>query len=122
MRPYRDYAMRILTLFGPVTEYTSLHCSLPAQATWAFTYCLFMPHVMNLACITMHMTVEEAIVAGTMNAAYSMGMEKSHGSLQLGKRGENLVLVNGSWEHLIYQFGSAPPIHAVIKDSVSMYL
>eukprot|EP00977_Amphora_coffeiformis_P000436 scaffold112_cov196-Amphora_coffeaeformis.AAC.3 len=84
-------------------------------------FCLSMPHAMNLACITMHMTVEEALVAGTLNAAYSMGKEKSHGSLETGKRGD-IVLVNGSWENIIYQFGSAPPIHAVIKDGVPMYV
>jgi imidazolonepropionase len=32
-------------------------------------HCLSMPYVMNLACILMHMTLQEALVASTINAA-----------------------------------------------------
>lgn len=32
-------------------------------------HCISMPHVMNLACILMKMTMNEALVAATINAA-----------------------------------------------------
>jgi imidazolonepropionase len=79
-------------------------------------HCLSMPHVMNLACITMKMTVEEALVASTLNAAYSMGMETTHGSLEVGKCGDIVLVEAPRWEHIIYQFGGLPPLCAVIKD------
>ncbi|KAK8816492.1 hypothetical protein WA556_001436, partial [Blastocystis sp. ATCC 50177/Nand II] len=36
-------------------------------------YCMSMPFVMNLSCILMGMTMNEALVAGTLNAAASLG-------------------------------------------------
>ena len=85
-------------------------------------HCSSMPNVMNLACIVMKMTVEEALVASTLNAAYSMGMQNTHGSLEIGKRGD-IVLVNESrWEHVIYQFGGMAPLYAVVKDGIPRYL
>lgn len=32
-------------------------------------HCMSMPHVMNLACVLMKMTMNEALVASTLNAA-----------------------------------------------------
>lgn len=32
-------------------------------------HCLSMPHVMNLSCVLMRMTMEEALVAATINSA-----------------------------------------------------
>jgi imidazolonepropionase len=41
--------------------------------------------VVATACIQMKMTPEEAINAATINAAYAMGIEKTHGSITKGK-------------------------------------
>jgi len=84
-------------------------------------HCMSMPHVMNLACVTMKMTVEEALVASTLNAAYSMGMQETHGSLEIGKHGDIVIVDVPRWEHVIYQFGGLPPLFAVIKDGVVRY-
>ena len=81
-------------------------------------HCLSMPHVMNLACVTMKFTVEEALVASTLNAAYSMGMQETHGSLEVGKCGDIILVDAPQWEHIIYQFGGLPPIQTVFKDGV----
>jgi imidazolonepropionase len=48
-------------------------------------HCLSMPHVMNLACVTMKMTMEEALVAATLNSAYSLNRQNKCGSLTVGK-------------------------------------
>lgn len=85
-------------------------------------HCSSMLHAMNLACVMMEMTVEEALVASTLNAAYSMGMQETHGSLQVGKQGDIVVVNEARWEHVIYQFGGAPPLYAVIKDGVPRIL
>lgn len=47
---------------------------------------------MNLACVTCRMTMNEALVASTINAAASVGLSKSHGSLEVGKVGDMVIL------------------------------
>ncbi|XP_072922021.1 probable imidazolonepropionase isoform X1 [Hemitrygon akajei] len=68
-------------------------------------YCFSMPMVMHMACVTMKMTMAESLVAATINAAYALGKSKSHGSLEVGKEGNILIINAPRWEHLIYQFG-----------------
>ncbi|BFZ10847.1 hypothetical protein BsWGS_13886 [Bradybaena similaris] len=69
-------------------------------------HCSAMPLVLNLACVTLKMTMSEALVAGTLNAAHALGKSDMHGSIEVGKFG-NLLLVDAPrWEHLIYQMGN----------------
>ncbi len=49
--------------------------------------------VMHLACILCHMSLEEALVASTLNSAASLGMAETHGSIEVGKKAD-LVLVD----------------------------
>ena len=62
--------------------------------------------VMSLACIKMKMTPEEAINALTLNAAYAMGIQETHGSITLGKRG-TVIITNEipSLAYIPYAFG-----------------
>lgn len=62
--------------------------------------------VMSLACIKMKMTPEEAINALTLNAAYAMGIQDTHGSITLGKRG-TVIITNEipSLAYIPYAFG-----------------
>ena len=41
--------------------------------------------VLSLGCVKMKMTPEEAINALTINAAYAMGISKTHGTISIGK-------------------------------------
>ncbi len=47
--------------------------------------CGNMQLMVSLACIKMRMTPEEAINAATINTAYALELEKSHGSVTVGK-------------------------------------
>lgn len=47
---------------------------------------------MHLACVTFGMTMNEALVASTINAAASLGRSQSHGSLEVGKVADLLIL------------------------------
>ena len=80
-------------------------------------YCMSMPFVMNLSCILMGMTMNEALVAGTLNAAASIGHSDMYGSLEVGKYGDMLILDAPQWEHLFYRIGDEP-IRQVIKKGV----
>jgi imidazolonepropionase len=47
---------------------------------------------MNLACIVGHMTLPEALVAATLNAAAALGRSDVQGSLECGKMADMVVL------------------------------
>ena len=80
-------------------------------------HCISMPLVMNLACVLMKMTMEEALAAATINAAYSLGREKRQGSLEVGKQADLVILDEPRWEHLVYQLGGhSDVIKYVVKD------
>ena len=47
---------------------------------------------MHLACVNMHMSMEEALIASTINAAASIGKAATHGSLEVGKVADLLII------------------------------
>lgn len=47
---------------------------------------------MNLACVLFEMSMNEALVASTLNSAYSLGLSKTHGSLQKGKFADLIIV------------------------------
>ena len=51
-----------------------------------------MPFAMTLACFAMKMTLEEALIAATLNAAWSIGRDGSVGSLEPGKLMDAVVI------------------------------
>ncbi|EAN81146.1 imidazolonepropienase, putative, partial [Trypanosoma cruzi] len=81
---------------------------------------LSMPHTMNVSCVLMHMTVEEALVAATINAAGSLNMSDRCGSLEVGKWADVVLLHAPRWEHVVYQMVD-PPIEAVYKKGRLVY-
>lgn len=66
-----------------------------------------IPFVLSLACINYKMTPEEVINATTINAAYAMGLNKTHGSITIGKKA-NLFITKeiSSIAFIPYSFGS----------------
>jgi imidazolonepropionase len=71
-----------------------------------------MPFVMTLACFGMRMTLEEALVAATLNAAWSLDRADTTGSLEVGKL-MDAVVVRGTLAELLRV--GAPAIRMVIK-------
>uniref|UniRef100_A0A8U8CGH8 Probable imidazolonepropionase n=1 Tax=Geospiza parvula TaxID=87175 RepID=A0A8U8CGH8_GEOPR len=83
-------------------------------------YCFSMPMVMHLACVNMKMSMNEALAAATINAAYALGKSDTHGSLEVGKQGDLLIINSSRWEHLIYQFGGHEALinYVIVKGKV----
>ncbi|XP_033120039.1 probable imidazolonepropionase [Anneissia japonica] len=80
-------------------------------------FCMSMPLVMHLACVNLRMSMQEALVAATINAAASLRKSSTHGSIEVGKVGDVLILDAPRWEHLIYQMGNHEKlIEYVIKQ------
>ena len=66
---------------------------------------LSMPMILSLACTQLRMTPAEAITAATVNAAYSLGREKSIGSLEVGKQADIAVFEVADYREIPYYFG-----------------
>ncbi|XP_072566391.1 probable imidazolonepropionase isoform X2 [Paramormyrops kingsleyae] len=83
-------------------------------------YCCSMPMVMHLACVNMRLSMDQALAAATINAAYALGRSHSHGSLEAGKEANLLIVDCPRWEHLIYQFGGHQELikYVIIKGEV----
>jgi imidazolonepropionase len=99
----------IATDFNPgscMTENIQLVMSLAAQS----------------ACGGMKMSVNEIINAVTVNAAASLGISNTVGSIEIGKQADLLIFDMPSYEHLIYHFG-VNQLESVIKkgEMIMMY-
>ena len=77
-----------------------------------------MPFAMTLACFAMQMTLEEALVAATLNAAWSLNRADDAGSLEPGKLMDAVVL-NGSLTELIRV--NARAIRVVVKRGTVVF-
>ena len=58
-----------------------------------------------LACIHMQLTVEEAITALTLNGAAALNRADSIGSIEVGKKGDFVVLDSDNYHILPYYVG-----------------
>ena len=71
-----------------------------------------MPYAMTLACFAMQMTLEEALIAATLNAAWTLDRAHDAGSLEPGKL-MDAVIVKGGLAELLRV--GAPAIRMVVK-------
>ncbi|MFH1725680.1 MAG: imidazolonepropionase [Elusimicrobiota bacterium] len=76
--------------------------------------CWNMAEILSIATVRMRMTPEEAITAATINGAHALGLGKTHGSLEVGKEGDAIVLDCADYRELPYWFG-ANLVAAVFK-------
>ena len=77
-----------------------------------------MPFVMMLGCFAMGLTFEEALVAATINGAYSLDRHEQIGSLEPGKQFD-AVMVDGPAINLLR--ANASPIARVFKKGMQVH-
>lgn len=77
-----------------------------------------MPFAMTLGCFAMGLTFEEALVAATINAAYSLDRHDRVGSLEPGKQ-MDAVLIDGPAVNLLRI--NTSPIRAVFKKGLVVF-
>ncbi|NLW62264.1 MAG: amidohydrolase family protein, partial [Synergistaceae bacterium] len=70
-------------------------------------FCESVPFIFGLGVMNMNMTIEEALVASTLNAAYAVNRQHKVGSLEPGKQADFLVLDGETPTTLAYHVGSA---------------
>lgn len=76
-----------------------------------------IPLTFALACIYMRLTIEEAITALTLNGAAALNRADSIGSIEVGKKGDFVVLDTNNYHFLPYYVGMNS-VSATIKEGV----
>jgi imidazolonepropionase len=67
--------------------------------------CESMQMMMTIAILQMKMTTEEALVASTINAAYSIQRAREVGSLEEGKKADLVIFDAPNHKHFSYHYG-----------------
>jgi imidazolonepropionase len=79
-----------------------------------------MAFAFGLAVMEMRMSVNEALAAATLNAAYSIGIARNAGSLEPGKRAD-LVLLDGETPGIIAYHAGVSAVAAVYTAGTSAW-
>ena len=79
-----------------------------------------LPLVLALACVKLSMTPSEALAAATINAAHSLGIDATHGSLEPGKQADIVVWDVPTYEQIPYWMG-ADIVTTVVKGGRVAY-
>lgn len=74
---------------------------------------LSMPEVVAMACVLYGMTPHEALTAATLNAAAALGRADDAGSVEVGKRGDLVVLDASAFREVPYRPGHDPVVATV---------
>jgi imidazolonepropionase len=64
-----------------------------------------MQIALQIAVLTMKMTIEEAITASTLNSAYSLELARDMGSIEKGKKADLVIYDIPDYRHVVYHFG-----------------
>ncbi len=84
------------------------------------SYTHSMPMIITLACLNMGLTIEQAINAATINAAYSLDLHNKTGSIHKGKQADLIFLDIPSYKFLVYNYG-VNHVSAVMKKGKVIY-
>jgi imidazolonepropionase len=78
-------------------------------------YCENLPLMITLGCLYAGLTVEQALVAVTVNAAWGVGLGDEIGTIEPGKRGDLVAWDAENYQELAYHFG-VPLAALVVKN------
>jgi len=80
-------------------------------------YCLNMQEALAFAALRYRMSAAECLTAGTLNGACALGLGASHGSLEVGKQADLVVLDMPNHRRLVYELGGNA-VRAVVKRGI----
>lgn len=80
-----------------------------------------MSMIVALACLNLKMTIEEAIGAATLNAAYAIGLSDDIGSIEVGKLADMTVFDFKDYHDLVYNWGVSH-VEKVIKKGKVVFV
>ncbi len=75
---------------------------------------LSMPEAIAVACSLYGMTPLEALAAATVNPAWVLGLDASHGTLAPGRRADLVILDGDAFRQVPYRPGHHPVLHTYV--------
>lgn len=81
--------------------------------------CPSMPMAMAIATRYQKLLPSEALNAATINAAFAIGLDETHGSIEAGKTADLLVIDSHDYRQIAYEFGGNL-VGKVIKSGTSV--
>jgi imidazolonepropionase len=115
--PATAYALR--TPYAPARRMVELHLpvAIATDCNPGSSYTESMPFVFGLAVLGMGLSVNEALAASTLNAAYAIGEGGSAGSLSPKKRAD-LLLLDGETPGIVAFHAGVSAVAAVYAKGV----
>ncbi|MEE8436837.1 MAG: imidazolonepropionase [Candidatus Neomarinimicrobiota bacterium] len=111
-----------LSTYAPAGEFlrNGIKIALATDYNPGSSHIQSMPFIISLACIKMGMTVEEAFISATFNSARALRLEKTVGSLEIGKQGDMIVWDLEKLSEIPYYVADSP-INTVIKNGEILF-
>lgn len=95
------------TVFAPARNLIDAGCAVALSTDYnpGSAPCPSMPMAMAIACRYQKLLPSEALNAGTINAAHAIGLGATHGSIEIGKAADLLMLDTADHRQMVYEFG-----------------
>jgi len=95
------------THFAPARKMIDAGCAVALTTDYnpGSAPCPSLPMAMAIACRYQKLQPTEVMNAATINAAYSIGLGDTHGSIEVGKRADFLMCDCEDYRHIAYEFG-----------------
>lgn len=95
------------TQFAPARRLIDSGCAVALSTDYnpGSAPCPSMPLAIAIACRYQKLLPSEALNAATINAAFSIGLGETHGSIEVGKQADLLILDCEDYRQIAYEFG-----------------
>lgn len=95
------------TQFAPARRMIDAGCAVALSTDYnpGSAPCPSMPMAMAIACRYQKLLPSEALNASTINAAYSIGLGETQGSIETGKNADFLIHESTDFRQIAYEFG-----------------
>ena len=81
------------------------------------SYTESMPFVFGLSVLGMRLSISEALVASTLNAAYSIGVSDRAGSLDVLGKSADFIILDGDSPAIVAYHAGVSPVMQVYKEA-----
>jgi imidazolonepropionase len=108
------------TQFAPARKLIDNDCAVAISTDYnpGSAPCPSQPMAMAIACRYQKLLPSEALNAVTINAAFAVGLGRTHGSIEIGKWADLLMMEILDHRELMYEFGAVPEMTVIKNGSI----
>lgn len=108
------------TQFAPARKVIDSGCAVAVSTDYnpGSAPCPSQLMAMAIACRYQQLLPSEALNAATINAAFAIGLGRTHGSIEIGKQADLLMMKVSDHRELMYEFGAVPEFTVIKSGSV----